>query len=277
MPIDKDGIIRPKEKNYKLLDVKSICLIITTCVSVLSVIFVSYQSYLQKIGYEKEIEELELEKTKYENMLKENDIQIRSSYIVCHINYIESLFNQLGEENNIKILANDITDMFYDSINKNYLHTEDFLKKDPNAYNLYDYVYPEIIFLKLEVISNRYAKNTCINFIKISEENNIYETFRTFGDMKNRDYYRNGDDITIKIGDLYPNEIILIPVVLKYSEGHLFSLNDDEIEDGSIYRLLYVPQNISCYDIFYNEEIVFDVRDVLEDSLITEYYYEEFG
>lgn len=96
MPIDKEGIIQPSNKKKYQFGIKDICLIVTTCTAVLSPIIMINQGRIQKMRYEIDIEELELEKTKYQNMLKENDIQLKSSYIVCQIDCIENLFDNLG-------------------------------------------------------------------------------------------------------------------------------------------------------------------------------------
>ena len=100
MPIDKDGNIYIQEKNNKI-DSKVVGLIITNIVAIIGCIVAIGGLRLQKLEYEKNVEELELEKTKYENMLKESDIQLRDSYIVCSMPDVKILFDSLG--NNVKI------------------------------------------------------------------------------------------------------------------------------------------------------------------------------
>lgn len=288
MPIDKEGIIQPSNSNKKKkkyqFGIKDICLIVTTCTAVLTPIIMINQGRIQKMRYEIDIEELELEKTKYQNMLKENDIQLKSSYIVCQVDCIENLFDNLGSENNIKILSNDITEMFYDDKQRKYLYEDDIEKKDIELQKNYHYPYIEVIFLKIDIISNRLVKDVNLNFLKIDEEENIKDDFKTFELMENEDYYKKGKNINIEVGDMNPNDVILIPVVLQYSElkidyemsdydnGNIFYENN-----ASIFRKIYIPQNIVCYDEFYSEEKKFDIRDVLEDSLITNFYYQEKG
>ena len=40
---------------------------------------------------------------------------------------------------------------------------------------------------------------------------------------------------------------------------------------------LYIPQRIIYYDKITNEEIILEVRDLLENSLITDVFFEELG
>lgn len=178
MPINKDGIIQPKQKKRNW-NIKNISLIITTCVSVLGSFAMLYENRLQSLEYKREIQELELEKDKYRNILKENKIQLKNSYITCHVNYIESLYESLGSENNIKILSNDITKKFYNDKKKYYYSAKDIVSKDKALKRKYGYAYPEVVFLKIEVVSNRLVKDVTIRFIKIIAENDIDDTFRT--------------------------------------------------------------------------------------------------
>lgn len=272
MPIDKNGIIYPKEKKNRI-DVKTICLIITTCVSMVSIFFGLHQNYIQKGQYEKEIEALTLEKLKYENILKENNIQLRSSYILCQADYIEDLFDNLKNEGNIKILSNEITEKFYDKTNNHYYFASEMNLNDEFLRENYGYANPEVIFLRIEVISNRIVRDVNINFVKIIEDTNIEIPFRSFENLDNN--YK-GEYTDIAIGDMLPNEVILIPVVLKYTEiGG--SLRDKMTTPESVFKTIYVPKSITCYDDFYEREEIFDIRDVLHNSLITEYFYEELG
>lgn len=94
MPIDKNGIIyvekeveKPTENKKKKANIKDICLIITTCISLFSLVVMINQNRLQKLDYKNHIEQLELEKTKYENMLKESEIQLRDSYVLCNAHF----------------------------------------------------------------------------------------------------------------------------------------------------------------------------------------------
>lgn len=266
MPIDKDGVIYLKK--YKI-NIKDICLIITTCISIITSIVMIYQSKIQKMQYESNIQEMELEKNKYENMLIENSIYLKSSYVICHVNYIEDLFYSLGEENNVKILYNDITKVFYNDKESRYLQPND-IEKNENLQE-YDYVYPEVIFLKIDVASNRIVRDVKINFIEIETNNNIKERFTTFEDIKDEDFYNDGKNVNFDIGDIYPNDVILIPVVLQFSEGgyDIYDEEETNFEDHyivydykeSIYKKIYVPQTTICYDDFLENNKEFNIRD----------------
>lgn len=311
MPIDKNMIIQPKtkeEKKKNKLCFRDICLLITTITTCFSAVgYISaykeakthklqyeleienYKNDIQKLQLEKDkydndVERLEMEKETYKNMLNENDIQLRSSYIVCNTNYIESLYNNLGDDNNIKILSNEITDMFYNKTNKKYLNQNEIQKRDVQLQNKYNHLYAEVIFLKIEVISSRIVNNITINFRKIETNNNIEDSFETFNGMYDKDDYEDGNDIVVNVGDMNPNDIILIPVVLEFSEPTLdYEASNFEVEyivyddNSSIYREIYIPKTITCYDNFIGENKKFEIRDVLEDSLITNYYFEEKG
>lgn len=284
MPIDKNGVIYPKEDQKKnKISIKDICLIITTCVSIIAPITMIYQNKMQKLQYEMDIQELQMEKSEYENMLREKSIYLRSSFIVCHVDYIETLFCDLGEENSVKILYNDITKVFFDDRKKKYLDGRD-IDKNENLQE-YEYVCPEVVFLKIEAVSNRIIRDVNINFIEIEADSNIKDKFKTFENIKNKECYKEGKNANFKVGDVYPNEIILIPVVLEFSEGgDSIDYEQTDVENRyiifdyneSIYKKIYVPQNITCYDDFFEENKEFNIRD-MNDSLITKFYYEEQG
>lgn len=323
MPIDKDLTIQPKKekKKYKI-NIKDICLIITTCISIITPFFALYEVRNQKLqyelekanyendikklelemvnyenavhgleiekaNYENDVQRLEMEKNNYENMLKENEIQLRSSYISCDMDYIKMLFDSLADMNEVKILSNDITEIFYDEKQKEYLHTSDIRKNDVYLNNRYgNDLYINVYFLKIELISNRFIQDVNINFKRIETEDNIEEGFGKFEYIKKKEFYQYAQDISIQVGDMQPNDIILIPVVLEYSnynssidyessfieEGY-FVYDDDAI----IYKKIFVPQSVICYDNFCEEDKFFDIRDVLDDSLITSFYHQEQG
>lgn len=323
MPIDKDLTIQPKKekKKYKIT-LKDICLIITTSISIITPIIAiietnnkklqyelekaNYENEIKKLeldmanyentvygleieraNYENDVQRLELEKKNYENMLKENDIQLRSSYIVCDMDYVVMLFDSLGDTNKVKILSNSITDKFYDKKQKEYLHICDIIDSDNDLkYRYGNNLYVEVYFLKLELRSNRFAQDVKINFKKIEFEHNVEGGFFNFEEIKKKDIYEKGQDITVQVGDLQPDDIILIPVVLEYSNYN--SMIDYELSfmdkgyivydnDALTYREIYVPETITCFDEFYNEKKEFNIRDVLEDSLVTSFYHQEQG
>lgn len=66
-------------------------LIITNIIAIIGCIVAVCGLGLQKLEYEKNVEELELEKIKYENIFKESNIQLRDSYIVCHMSDVKIL------------------------------------------------------------------------------------------------------------------------------------------------------------------------------------------
>ena len=45
----------------------------------------------------------------------------------------------------------------------------------------------------------------------------------------------------------------------------------------SIYKIIYIPGNISCYDAYKEEILNLEIRDLLEGSLIKSFYFEEQG
>lgn len=268
MPIDREGSIyveKKQKKHFLRRNLKNVCLIVTTCISIVTAVIAIHSENINNMRYEKELSQLNLEKEKYKNILKENKIQIRDSYIMCHVNYIQTLFDKLGD--NVKILSNDLTKIFYNKKHKKYLTAKDIEKK-------YNWVYPEVLFLKIEIIGNRQIDNVTINFDKIEQENNIKERFKNFSDLKNKETKKS----TIFLGDMEPNDIILVPVVLQYSEDdYVVQTQEDDIQEYLLYKNIYIPRNITFYDIFYEKNITLRIRDALEDSLITNFYFEELG
>lgn len=283
MPIDKNGIIynsKPPQKKH--VSLKDICLIITTCIAIFTSILSYNEIKIDRLNYERQMEELELELEKYKNILKENDIQVRSSYIECNVNYVSDLFDSLGKEGNVKILKNDLTKVFYDADKKIYMEGKEIQQKNSELKEQYKYVYVNVIFLRIEVISNRRAENVRVDFGVIEENENIHTHVIKFADIK--EDHNASENLTVAVGDTAPNDVILIPVMIKYTEGGImddlayivpecFMIEDKE----SIHKKIYIPEKIVLYDNFYEKEISFEIRDMLEDSLITEFYYEELG
>lgn len=180
---------------------------------------------LQKLEYDKNIEKLELEKTKYENILKESDIQLRDSYIICHIVDVRMLFDSLGA--NVKIYNNEITSRFYNDKTKEYFDQLDLMENDEQLRNRYRYVYPEVVFLRLDIISNRIINDVNITFKKVENTSDFESWLKTFNEFI-RKYGSIGENITINIGDITLEDSILIPVALKYSEGDYNYYDDIE-------------------------------------------------
>ena len=274
MPIDKDGNIYIQEKNNKI-DSKVVGLIITNIVAIIGCIVAIGGLRLQKLEYEKNVEELELEKTKYENMLKESDIQLRDSYIVCSMPDVKILFDSLG--NNVKIYNNEITSKFYNDKTHEYFDQFDLMEDDEQIRNRYRTVFPEVVFSRIDAISNRIINDVCVVFKKVVSTSDFEERLKTFDEFACK-YGNIGETITINIGDITPEESILIPVALKYSEADYdYYDNIEEMPYDSIYKIIYIPGNISCYDAYKEEILNFEIRDLLEGSLITSFYFEEQG
>lgn len=289
MPIDKDGIIYVEKKAEKQIEnvkktkkkninIKDICLIISTCISILGVGFMINQNKLQKLEYENHIKELELEKSKYENMLKENNIEMNTSYIVCEAGDVGSLFSSF-KDYNINMYTNDITDLFYNSRTRSYYDNEDIMRLDAELRNTYTHVRAEIIFLRIDIIGNRVARNIALNFLEIKEENNINRQlldFTSFVDL----YGENGQNVIVNIGDAFPNDMILIPLAVRYSENiSYFSLEEYEMINfmETTYRTIYIPQSISYYDMFYEKTFNLEIRDMLNGAFVTDYKYMGLG
>lgn len=268
MPVNKDGIIyceqkedekTEKKSKKKNINIKDICLVITTCISILSVGIMINQNKIQKLEYE-----------------RNNKIQIRSSYIECCADGVQCLFHDLKDDGNIKILSNDITDEFYDSKTDNFYSMQEMYERNDELKKQYKYAFSNIYFLSIESTSNRVIRDVSIDFVKISEDNNIYVPFQGFNKLDENDSYQNKENINIVIGDMYPNDVVLIPVVIGYYEiGG--TTRDIMLTKESIFKKVYVPKSVSCYDDLYEKEENFGIRDILHNSLITEYYYQELG
>lgn len=268
MPVNKDGIIYCEQKEdekigkkskKKNINIKDICLVITTCISVLSVGIMINQNKMQKLEHE-----------------RNNRIQIRSSYIECCADGVQNLFYDLKDDGNIRILSNDITDEFYNSKTGHFYSVPEMHERNDELNNQYIYAEPDIYFLSIESTSNRIIRDVSIDFVKISEDNNIYESFEGFNELDEDDSYQDKENINIVIGDMYPNDVVLIPVVIGYYEMG-GTTRDIMLTDESIFKKVYVPKSVSCYDDLYEKEENFEIRDILHNSLITKYYYRERG
>ncbi len=279
MAKEKNGkiCVRKQKKHHFKFKLKDVYLLITTFVAIATPIISCYEIKINNMRYENELSQLELEKEKYQNILKENETQIRDSYIICNVNYIEDLFNNLGD-GNVKILSNNLTKIFYDSKQRKYLEATEIGDKFYELKNQYDFVYTEVIFLKIEIIGNRQISNVFINFDKIEEENYIEGIFTRFSNFEDEDF----KNLDISLGKLAPNDIILVPVVLQYSEGQTerwekIEENNEKMHQPLLYKEIYIPRSITFYDVFYEKEITLEIRDALEDSLITCFYFQELG
>lgn len=276
MPIDKDGniYIQEKKKNNKI-NIRIVGLIITNIIAIVGCIISVCELRLQKLAYDKNVEELKLEKIKYENILKECDIQLRDSYIVCHIADVQMLFDSL--DGNVKIYNNEIISKIYNNNTHTYFDQYTLMENDDGLRNKYQVVFPEIVFLRIDVISNRIVNDVKIVFKRVENTNDFEERLKTFSEFTNR-HGNIGENVTISIGDITSEDSILIPVALKYSEcDYDYYDSIEEMPCDSIYKIVYIPEQISCYDTYKEELLHFEIRDLLEKSLITSFYYEEQG
>lgn len=82
-------------------------------------------------------------------------------------------------------------------------------------------------------------------------------------------YEENGENITVNLGDAVPNDTILIPLELR----HPIYYRNRNNETWTIYKMMYIPQNISFYDEFYENTFTFEIRDLLDGGFITEYAF----
>lgn len=180
--------------------------------------------------------------------------------------------------NNVKIYNNEITSKFYNDKTHEYFNQYDLMENDEQVRNRYRIVFPEVVFLRIDAISNRLINDVSVVFKKVESTSDFEERLKTF-DMFTCKYGNIGETITINVGDITPEESILIPVALKYSEADYdyYYDNIEEMPYDSIYKTIYIPENVSCYDTYKEEILNFEIRDLLEGSLITNFYFEEQG
>ncbi len=280
MPIDNEGIIHPKktqkDRPYnakKGVNIKIIGLIITNFVAVCGCIISIYALHLQKLQYENSIKVLALEKEKFESMLKENNIQIQTSYIVCQVRDIEYLYSWL-DEYDVRIYSNDLTTLFYDNQTHHYCDENDFLflDDDENGFlfiddgenDTYNWIYSEVVFLRIDINSNRIVKDINLHYTKINMNNNVIESQYDLASYK-----ENGEEIVVNLGEASPNEMLLIPLAIRHPIYYMNEGNETSVR----YKLMYIPQEISYYDEFYEDTFRLDIRDLLEGGFITEFGY----
>lgn len=300
MPIDKDGIIYVEKKVEKQIEnekkkvkIKDICLLITTFLSILGLGVTLYQSKLQKLEsehYEKELElekeelenhikELELEERKYENILEESKIQLRTSYLLCRISDAETLWSTF-EEYNIKIFSNEITDLFYNKETKEYYQNDDIFYSDYELKYESDFTNSQIIFLRIDIVSNRIVNNLTLDCLKISSDSNFDNYLDSFSSFKAINANEeNSEHVTIDVGDVFPGDMILVPLavnrVAQYSVSSDVYAN--HVFDNMTYKIVYAPQSISYYDEFNNQTFSLEIRDMYSGALLMEYTFLGLG
>ena len=282
MPIDKNGIIyveenteKQTENEKKKINIKDICLIITTCISVLSLVVMINQNRLQKLDYENQIEELELEKNKYENMLKESKIQLRDSYILCESSAVQNLC--LGiEDYNTKVYFNELMDLFYDKHTNNYYENSDDLILDDGLEDKYLCTSADVIFLRIDIVSNRIVDNLTVQCSKITSERNLDAYLSNFSLFTSEENVKRAsrESVSIDVGTVFPSDMILIPLAVRYE---LFDRSNRYISNSMTYKIVYVPKSISYHDDFNNETVTLEVRDMFSDAFMSEYQYYGLG
>lgn len=135
-----------------------------------------------------------------------------------------------------------------------------------------------MIFLKIEVYGGQQLYNCMLNYTEISEEKNIEGSLRSFKELEQDNNICKKEKRDICIGDVASDELILIPVAIRCSDAYVYV--DAEMADMPaevIFRKIYVPHEISFYDGFIEKNIVVPVRDLLDNNLITEFFFEELG
>lgn len=269
MPIDNEGIIHPSnddkiiqsnEKKLNKINRKMTVIFLTNIIAVIGCIISIYTAHLQKLGYENEIRALELEETKNENILKESKIQIRTSYIVCEMRDVGDVYSYF-DDCEIAMYKNDLTELFYNSETHHYCGENDILILDDE--DKYNWARSEIIFLRIDIISNRIVKNLSIDCYEIGLEENTNDYLLDFSSYVSF-YKEDGRNMSINIGDVAPSEMILIPLALRHSEDN---------DDGATYKKIYAPQSIRYFDEFYENEFSSEVRDLMDGGFITEFRY----
>lgn len=296
MPIDKNGLIIPKEKNetskkktkqiifnyiYKSISIASI---IGFCLTARGLYYQKLNYGLQEKRYENEINKLQEEN-------KSNRTQIRVSYINCYAHVLHMLIND-----GYHIVNNKIINWLYD---KKYECISDEKIKKKLGYGKNDDLRAlEITFLSLESFGTRKISNLRIKCDNILYKKDTTEYWKRFEDidLKNKtiEFIKNK---TIELGDRNAGEKLLIPLFLKYNnytENHNDTyrkiVENEEVKkyiegidfyfspDASYtFKNVYYPHQVLYYDDITDEEISVDIRDILEDGIQTTVYLEELG
>lgn len=275
MPIDNEGIIHPNnddkisqlnEKKLNKINRKMTAIFLTNIIAVIGCIISIYTAHLQKLGYENELRALELEETQNENLLKESKIQIRTSYIVCEMRDVNDLYASF-DDCNISMYENELMELYYNSQNRHYCDDDDILFLDDDEYN---WIYSEVIFLRIDIFSDRIVKNLTVNCYRIDMKDNSNESLLDFSSYVSS-YKDNGSNMKISIGDGSLNDMILIPLAIRRPA------HNDERESlkdfGATYKIIYAPQSISYYDELYENTFTSEIRDLLNGQFITELKY----
>lgn len=294
MPIDKNGLIIPKEENEtskkKTRQIKFIYKPISIA-SIIGFCLTTGGLYYQKLNYDLQEKRYENEINKLQEENKSNHTQIRVSYIHCYANVLHMLIND-----GYHIVDNKIINWLY---NKEYkCISNEKIKKKLGYGEKDDLRTLEITFLSLESFGTRKISNLrikCDNILYKKDTTKYWKRFEDI-DLENKtiEIIKNK---TIELGDRNAGEKLLIPLFLKYdnyTENHNDAyrkiVENEEMKKyrGKIYfdffpdesytfKNMYYPHQVLYYDDITDEEISVDVRDMLEDGIRTTVYSEELG
>ena len=152
------------------------------------------------------------------------------------------------------------------------------MEQHPELKDIYMELYPEVIFLKIEMYGGQMLYDCTLKYTQISEEENITHMLRSLKDIEQIENIHKEENCSIYIGNIEEDDVILIPVAIIYSDAYVYI--DDEIRDmpdEMIFKKIYVPHVIIYYDDFMEKETEVPIRDLLDNSLITEFFFEELG
>lgn len=282
MPIDKYGNIIPSEKSSKKKEVlKKVKNTINNVamagliVSVVGLIFQKNSYDIQKKYYETYIDKLVID-------LKKENPQIKTSYLRCGFTHLDVIYRN----EDYKILSNEISNLYYAKDNRTLINDRDVLKELFNIRDKGKWVLSDVIFLNIESFGNRNMNNMKVIMDKVTYKNDMDCRFNRFSDLNlDTDKIISNDQKVIDLGDRRAGENILIPVVLTYEvyndfneeAGEIYNKLNKEIdedfyiynfpEDTFIYKIAYIPKFVEYYDSISSEEIVIEIRDLLENSI----------
>ncbi len=285
MPINKDGIIVPpdkeKKKRRRKEKIKNIVGNIAVIGTIVSVVALGYQ----KKSYEVQKEYYETYINKLEYDLKKDNPQIRTSYLRCGFTNL----NVIYQNDDYKVLSNEISDLYYVKGEKYLENDRDDLKKISGIYDGNKRIISDVIFLNIESFGNRNLNNMVIIADKIIYHSNYDCFFRSFSDLNlDAEEIVTREQKVINLGDRRSGENILIPVALQYEIHKQFNgdigenIGEDFYvyslpENTFLYKVVYIPRFIKYYDSITEEEITFEVRDLLENCIETSIFVSEQG
>lgn len=285
MPINKDGIIVPPDKEKRRRRIKNRINNIVGYIGVIGIIISIIALVYQKKTYniQKEYYETYINKLEYD--LRKDNPQIKTSYIRCGFTNL----NVIYQNDDYKVLSNEISDLYYVKGEKYINKDRDDLKKISGIFDNQKWVYSDVIFLNIESFGNRNLNDMKIIAEKIIYNSNYECFFRSFSDL-NLDVEEivTKEQKVINLGDRRAGETLLIPVVMQYeihkefNEDIAENMGEDFYvyslpENTFLYKVVYIPRFIKYYDSVTEEEITFEVRDLLENCIETSIFVSEQG